>query len=141
VQHDGALHGLVDADDRDLGRIDDRRRHDAAEPAETGDRDRRAREFLARRLARARGLGDAANLGGEIGERARLGVTHDRHLETVRRLGRDTDVHRAMADDDLALGIVERVALRELLEHARQRRDDERQVRQRGAPFADCRFR
>ena len=130
-QDDRPIDGLVDADDRDLGRVDDGRRGDAAEPAEAGDRDRRSHQLVARRLVAARGLGHAADLGREVVQRARLGVLDDRHLEAVRRLRRDADVHGGMAQDQVPLRVVHGVALREPLQHAHQRGDQERQVGER----------
>src|SRR6187551_547392 len=49
--YDGALRDAVDADDRDLGMVDNRGRGEAAKRAEAGDRDRRAGQLVARRLA------------------------------------------------------------------------------------------
>src|SRR4029077_1144347 len=53
VTHHRSLGDAVDADDRDLGVIDHRRRGEAAERAEAGDRDRRTGQLVARRLAGA----------------------------------------------------------------------------------------
>jgi hypothetical protein len=93
--------------------------------------DRRAHELVARRLVRARGLGHAADLCREVVERARLGVLHHGHLEAVRSLGRDADVHRGMAQDQVPLSVVQRVALREGLQHPHERGDKERQIGER----------
>src|ERR1051326_3376041 len=62
VTHDRALGDAVDADDRDLRIIDDRRRGETAERAETRHRDGRARYLLAAGLAAARDFGEAGNL-------------------------------------------------------------------------------
>ena len=94
LDHDRPLDRFVDADDRDFRCVDDRRRGDAAEPTEARDRDGGARSvhraspccFLA-------ASDDAADLGCEIRERPLLRVTHDRHLQSVRRLRCDADVH------------------------------------------------
>src|SRR5882672_912414 len=51
VSHGGPLRDLVHAEDRDLGVIDDGRGQQAAELTEARDREGRARELLARRLA------------------------------------------------------------------------------------------
>ena len=60
-----------------------------------------------------------------------LGVAHHRHLQAVRRLRGHAGVHGAVPHDHVALGVEPGVALRVLLEHARQRRDQERQVGER----------
>ena len=101
--------------------------------------DRGAGELFARRLVVARGFGDAADLGGEIVQRARLGVAHHRHLQTLRRLRRDADVHGLVFHEHAARGVVQRIALGEFVEHTRQRGNDERQERQRrrGRPAGD----
>src|SRR3546814_6273879 len=52
VLDDWSLDQLVDADNRNFRCVDHRRGDDAAERAETGDRDRRAAQFLTRGLDR-----------------------------------------------------------------------------------------
>ena len=66
-------------------------------------------------------LRDAADLRCQIAQRQRLGVMHDRNLESVAGLRRDAQVHAAMLDQHVALGVVTRVALREALDDADQR--------------------
>ena len=62
------------------GGVYDRGRGDAAELAEARDRDRGAGELVAGRLVAACRLGNAADLGREVVQRAGLGMLHDRHL-------------------------------------------------------------
>src|SRR3546814_9277884 len=65
VLDDWSLDQLVDADNRNFRCVDHRRGDDAAERAETGDRDRRAAQFLTRGFAIAGGFGKTANLRSE----------------------------------------------------------------------------
>ena len=116
VHHDRPLDRLVDADDRDFRRVDDRRRDDAAELAEARDGDGRARELLARRLVGAR-----------ASETRRISAarSHSERASACRTTGtlRPSGVCVAMPTctarwwtQHVALGVVARVALRELLE-------------------------
>ena len=67
-------------------------RGDAAQLAETGQRHRRSRQLIARRLVGARRLTDTANLGRNVTQRALFDVADDRYLQTIRRLGCDAEV-------------------------------------------------
>src|SRR5579883_2871669 len=103
---------LVDADNRDFRRIYHRRRNDSAERAEARYRDGRADEFLSRRLAVARTLGEPGDFLGAFEEVERLGVTQDGNHQAGRRLRRNADMDGAMAPDDSRLVVEQRVALR-----------------------------
>src|ERR1700722_17928160 len=116
---DGPLDGLVESNDRHLGRIDDRRRRYASELAETGHRDGRPDQFIASRLVAARALGETPDGGRDLPESQGLGIAHQRNLETVRRLRGDADMHRTMPYQDAALRVVQHVALRKRFEHPR----------------------
>ena len=85
VAHHRPRHDAVDADDRDLGMVDHRRRDDAAERAEAGDRDRRAAQLVARGRAGARRFGQARDLGRARPQVARFGMAHHRHHQAARR--------------------------------------------------------
>ncbi len=98
---------------------------------EAGDRDRGAGELFARRLVVARGFGDAADLGGEIVQRARLDVAHHRHFQALRRLRGDAHVHGLVLHEHAARRIVQRIALREFVQDTCQSGNDERQERER----------
>src|SRR3546814_2980904 len=63
VLDDWSLDQLVDADNRNFRCVDHRRDADAAERAETGDRDRPAAQFLTRGFATAGGYGKSAHYG------------------------------------------------------------------------------
>src|SRR5216684_5983076 len=103
---DGPLDRLIESNDRHLGCIDDRRRRDAAELAETGHGDGGPDELIASRLVAARTLGETPNGGPDLPEPQRLGVAHHRNLEAVRRLRGDADMHRAMPHQDTALRVI-----------------------------------
>ena len=118
---DGAGDDLVDADDGHLGGVDDRRRDDAAERAEAGDRDRRAGQLLQRHLRRAGGLGQAGDLGGGRPQIADVGVLDDRHHQARGRLHGDAEVDRAVALHDTGLVVEPGVHLR-VVAHAPPRR-------------------
>jgi hypothetical protein len=109
--HDGALDHLVHADDRDLRVVDHRRRDDAAQRSEAGERDGGAEKLIARRLAAARGLGEARHFRSARPRVARFGIAHHRHDEPAGRLCRDADVHRGEAREDAAFVVVARVDL------------------------------
>ena len=95
VPHRAHLH-LVDPDDGDLGVVDDRRGDQAAERAERRDRDRRAAELVARRLAVAGRGADPVDLGRARPQVERVGVAHHRDEQAVVGLGGDADVDRAV---------------------------------------------
>src|ERR1700693_6608721 len=95
--HDGPLHRLVEPSDRPLGRVDDGCRGDAAELAEAGHGDRGPDEFIARRLAAARALGETADFSGYVPEPQRLRIAHHWNLHTIPGLCGDADMHRAVA--------------------------------------------
>src|SRR5580658_1470320 len=127
--HDRTLDRLVEADDGHFRRIDDGRRGDTAQLAETRDRDGGAHQLLARRLVRAGTFGHPADLRRQRPELERLRVAHHRYLEAVRRLRGDPDMHRAMPYQHAAGGVVQHVALREGFESPHQGGDHQRQIR------------
>ena len=97
---DGALDDGVGPDDGDLGMIDHRRGHQPAERTQAGDRDRRTRKFLLRRLVVARRGGEAGNLPRAVPKIALLGVAHHGHQQAILRLRGDTRMNRLEAVDD-----------------------------------------
>ena len=130
VMHHHALDRFVDADDGHLGGVQDGRRNDAAQLAEAGESDGRAAELLAPRPTAAGGLGDAADLGGQVVEAAARDISHHRHFEAIRGLGGDAQVHGGMTQQHIACGVVLRIALRESGERIGERTGDERQIGQ-----------
>src|SRR4051812_8447255 len=93
------LHGAAgDAEDRDLGRVDDRREARAADAAERRDRERRALHVGAAELARARLARQLAQILGDLQDALGVGVLDDRDHEPVRRVGGEADVVVALED-------------------------------------------
>ena len=95
----------VDAEDRRLRRIDDRRRQHRAEHAAVADRVRAAGQLLDRELAVLRALAEVGDLLLDLGDRHLVGVAQDRHDEAARAAHRDADVEIAVVDD---VGAVDR---------------------------------
>ncbi len=128
VADDRPLDDPVEADDRDLGVVDERRDQEPAELACARDRDRRVAELLDAEAAGSRALGEATHVGVQLCDRAPRAASHHRDDEPVVGLHRDTDVD-AVEEDDLVV-LEPCVQLREA--HDR-RRDCADRVRARGA--------
>ena len=77
--HRRPLADLVHAQDGDLGGLMIGVAMHAAQRAQAGDRERRAGELLARRLAGAGQPRQPFDLGGQLGDRQPIRVAHDRH--------------------------------------------------------------
>ena len=92
VAHDRPLRDAVDAEDRDLGMVDQRRHEEARRAARARDRERPAAQLLRRERAGLRRLGESPHVGVELLERPRVAVAHDRNDETLLGLHRDADV-------------------------------------------------
>ena len=82
----------TDAEDAGVRRVDHRREDVDAERAERADTERAALEVGGCDRAAARGVGEAARLGGEVGEIAMGGVADDRHEQPVVDGDRQADV-------------------------------------------------
>ena len=100
-----------DAEDRDLGRVDDRREARAAEAAEGGDRERPARHVRRAELALARLARQLGELARDVEEALLVDVADDRHDEALRRVGREAEVVVALEHELVA--VERRVELRE----------------------------
>ena len=89
----GRICDLVDADDRDLGMVDDRRRDEAAEGAERRDRDGRAATARRGVALPSRAASASRAISAAQSHRVeRLGMADDGHDQAARRLRGDADV-------------------------------------------------
>ena len=91
------------AEDRDLGRVDDRREERAADAAERRDRERRARHLGRAELALARLAGQFAQLLGDREQALLVDVLDHRHDQPERRVGCEADVPVVLAHELLAV--------------------------------------
>ena len=112
VAHDRPLLDAVDAEDRHLGMVDERRHEQAGRLAGARHRERAAAQLLRLQRARLRRLGEAPHLGVELVERARVAAADDRDDEPLLGLDGDADVV-AVEQHELAV-LDARVQLREL---------------------------
>src|SRR3954471_47137 len=118
---------LRDAQDRDLGRVDQRREPRPADAAEARDRERAALHVARLELPLARRARQLAELARDVEDALLVGVLDDRDDESVRRVGGEADVVVALEDEVVA---VERaVELRERLERRHDRLDHQRDHR------------
>src|SRR5438552_2744297 len=92
-----------DAQDGQLGRVDDRREGGAADAAQARDGEVRAGDVAELELALAGLLGERRRLLGEGEDALLVDVLHDRHDETVRRVGGEADVPVLLQDETLAV--------------------------------------
>ena len=74
IDHHRSFDGLVDTDDADFRQVDDRRRGNAAEFAEAGDRYGRSAEFILRCGIVSGSLGNASDFGSQPVNRMALGM-------------------------------------------------------------------
>mgnify|MGYP003693659299 CR=1 FL=1 len=93
----------MDAEDRRLRRIDDRRRQHRAEHAAVADRVSAAGELLDRELAVLGALAEIGDRGFDLGDRQLIGVADDRHDQPARAADGDADVEVAVIDDVVAV--------------------------------------
>src|SRR5207245_7033259 len=96
-----------DAENRDFGRVDDRRERRAADAAQIRDAERAALPLLERQFAAARLLGELRQLDGDLDDVLGVGVANDRHKEAAIRIDGDADVH-VLLEDDLLGGEIDR---------------------------------
>src|SRR4029077_5080609 len=119
----------VNAEDGDLGEVDDGRGEEAALRAERGDRERGTLEVLELRLAGARLAREAVDLAPELEDVLLVCVLHDRDDEATFGRGRDADVVVAPEDQLVRRFVERRVEHRMLLERGGDRLRDEREER------------
>src|SRR5512132_3414551 len=100
---DRPLGDSADAEDPDLGVVDDRGRQQAAELAGARDGERRASELLGLELVVARRFGEPCDLVRQLVDGARVAVADDRDDEPLVRLHGDADVVAVEVDDLVAL--------------------------------------
>ncbi len=101
--HTGSVEAAADAEDRDLGRVDDRREVAPADPAQRRDREAPAAHVGRRELAVARLLRQLAHLGGDLQHALLVGVLDHRHDQAVRRVGGEADVEVLLQHQMVAL--------------------------------------
>src|SRR4029453_16022961 len=87
------------AEDRDFGRVDDRRERGAADSAERADRKAAALHVGGAELAFARLRGELAHLLRNLQNALLIGVLDDRHDEAVRRVRREADMEVLFEDE------------------------------------------
>src|SRR6266705_4702212 len=104
------------AQDRDLGRIDDRREPRAADAAQAGDAEGASAHIVGLELLFPRPLGDFGELAREVEHAFAVGVADHRHHKPLRRVHRDAYVEVLLDDQVLAGPVERRVEIRELLE-------------------------
>src|SRR6266568_1196783 len=130
VPHDGTLLDLVDAEDRDLGPVDDRRRQDAALLPERRDRERRALDVREGELLVPRCRREAVDLPREVPQVPLVRVVDHGDGQALVRRGGDPDVIVPLDDDLPSLVVDGRVQGRELRERRDDGLDEEREERQ-----------
>src|SRR4051794_41132410 len=94
---------LRDAEDRDLGRVDERGEPGPADAAQARDRERAALHVGGLELAGTGGAGQLGELTRDVEDALRAGVLDDRHDEPVRRVGGEADVVVALDDELVAV--------------------------------------
>ena len=119
-----------DAEDRDLGRVDDRRERRPADPAERRDRERAALHVAGHQLAVARLARQLGQLARDLHQALLVGVLDHRHDEPAGRVGGEADV--VVALEDQVVAVERRVERRELPSASRRtptiRNDDHRDL-------------
>ena len=131
VVHDHrALLDLVDAQDRDLGRVDHGGGQQPADRAQARDRERRAPDLVGLDRPVAGLLGQALNLRRQLQHAQTIRVLDHRDDQTAIRGRRDPDVVVALDDDLLLLVVDVGVEPGVLLQRPDRGLDDERQVRE-----------
>ena len=103
VAHDGSVGDAVEAEDRDLGVVDERRHEQPAELARARDGERRVAELVAASVPARAALREPPHLGVDLVDGELLAAAHDRHDEAVVRLHRDPDVDPVEEHDLVAL--------------------------------------
>src|SRR5580765_8926658 len=103
VADDRAFCDPTDAENRDLGVVDDRRLEQPGELARARDRERRAAELLRLEGACPGGLSEALDLLGELADRGRVAAADDRRDEPLLRLDGNAEVVAVEVHDLVAL--------------------------------------
>ncbi len=122
---DGSRRNSPDAEDRDLGVVDDRCLEEAGELARARDGEGRAAQLLRLERAGAGAFGQAGDFRGELVDRRRVTPADDGDDEPVTGLDRDAEVVPVEVDDLVAFE--PRVQLGELLQGLRTRLQHRRQ--------------
>ena len=125
VAHDRPLHDAVDAEDPDLGMVDERRHEEPTEPAGARDGEGPAAQLLGCERACPCRVCEPAHLGFELVDARRAAAANDGHDEAGVGLDGDPEVVALEVDDLVALEA--RVELREDLEALRHDVERERQ--------------
>ncbi len=130
VAHGGPRRDPVEAEDPDLGMVDERRDHQPAELARARDGERGAAEVLRRERPGARGLGQPGHVLGELVEGAGVAAANDGDDEALVGLDGDAEVVAVEVDDLVALepGVELRHLLERLRHGAQRHRDQAREV-------------
>ena len=103
VADDRALADPVDAEDRDLGVVHERRHEEPAEPACARHGERRAAELVRGEAALARAVGEPPGLGVDLVDVEPLAPAHDGNHEAVVGLNGDSDVDAVEQHDRVPL--------------------------------------
>src|SRR5207302_320779 len=119
-----------DAENRDLGRVDDGREGRAADAAEARDRETAALHVRGRKFAGARFLRERAQVARELINVLAVGVAHHRHHEPAGRIGREAQVQVLAHDEVGAVGVELGVEAREFLQRLHAGAHDESERRE-----------
>ena len=141
VANGGPLGDPVEAEDADLGMVDERRDHEAGELARARDAEGRAAELLGLQRAGARCIGQPRHVLGELVHGARIAAAHDRDDEAL--LGLDGDAEVVPVEQHDLVPLEPGVELGHLLERqgggAKRERDEATQVEPRQVALLDPR--
>src|SRR5690606_37546076 len=129
-----------DAEDRDLGRVDDRREERSADRAEARYREHAALHLVRTELAVARARRQLAELLRNLVDVLAVDVANDGNDETVLRIDREAEMRVALHHEVLAVRRERRLEVRELVEHQGARPQDERQRREPDAALLGLRL-
>ena len=122
------------AEDSDLRRVDDRRERSATDAAEARDREAATLHVGGRELAGACLFAQRGELARELEDVLAIGITHDRHDESLRRVGRKAEVHVFLDTSSPASGVERRREMWEGLQRLHAGAHDERERRELDAP-------
>ena len=117
VPNDRAVLDAVDAEDRNLRIVQERRDEEAGRATGARHRERAAAQLLGSERARAGGLREPADVGVEVVERPRVASADDRYDEALLGLHRDADVVAVEVHEVAVLDAC--VQLRELAQRLR----------------------
>ncbi len=124
-----------DAEDGDLGRVDDRRERRAADAAQARDRERRTLKLIRFQLAVPGGCGQQRKLLGEFVNVLLVRIADDRDHQALVGIGRKSQVAVLLEDEILAVVRERGIDARELLQCGHAGLHDECERRQRDAPL------